>query len=120
MRSSKPRFEITRLIEFEPMTMPKSNKDPGAGVEENTGPTESQTIEYCTMTIVRSLVIKEIVSFHCGVAGDKGLVHSKKRLELEPTATERGSSGNEIHDPCNSVPATVTTRGLLPLLVTKI
>ena len=105
-------------IELELVTTPKSSNAPGDGLELYTGPTESQTIEYWTITMAGSLVVKKIVSFHCGVVGDEGVVHLMVMFELAPGTIAKGNPESEIHDPFNrAFDATVRVVVLLPLLV---
>ena len=64
------------------------------------------------------MVVNEIVSFHCGVVGDEGVLHLMVMFELEPAARERGRPESEIHDPGNGASGVAVRVVLLPLLVT--
>jgi len=66
-----------------------------------------------------SLVVNEMVSFHCGVVGDEGVLQAMVRFELAPGTIAKGNPESEIHDPFNrAFDATVRVVVLLPLLVT--
>ena len=64
------------------------------------------------------MVINEIVSFHCGVLGDEGVVHLMVMFELAPAPSAKGNPESEIHDPGKSAFGVTVRVVLLPLLVT--
>jgi len=64
------------------------------------------------------LVVNEIVSFHCDVVGDEGVVQAMVMFELAPGTSARGNPESEIHDPGKSAFGVTVRVVLLPLLVT--
>ena len=59
-----------------------------------------------------------MVSFHCGVVGDEGVVHLMVMFELAPVPSTKGNPESEIHDPGKSAFGVTVRVVLLPLLVT--